>query len=819
MPHPRYLQTWIGFRRHGHYLQKHTWRKKRRHWAKSFFSWKLTRQDIADISWDEKGRARQGYEPYRQLGPFRWLWAWLRVYPTRPLQPGWSSQSDDLAERGESSNVIRASQHVEDASQSTVRRRWIRSAEQSEMSSYLQQITPAAFQQFLVERPDYETLASEGDPPCVVTSAAAEDRDDVEAATSVPPYRSRRASSLPVNFFRSPRYSFVLQQPGAGDMIPRTIGTIRDAQPSMLNTTFPAQAPSVTTSGCAIHAAEAEIYEETYPALTPDGPAEGRSEDAEAAQTQSLTGFHKISARFRGWSTSRRSMPDGQPTCQVQATGQANALCVNREHGPVDMTSEATNISSYRSFSWDISRRSTLDVPCLVPDNELMERWTLQDYEAESSLDDATAFRDGSQTTISIYCDAGYGQRTQPQGIDPPKLDLPHPVLVMPTFDSHDWRLTPELSNFHDLHQQATAKHGEDSVFGPHQCFPRRCIRRRHSVSIPTRDEARIEPHENGAYPRDELTVDAQWTNTTVLRAQRTSPMPATIPSNDGAHDRLDVPRKRAGSPKRVSSKGKESSESEDKYTIDNLPSSTELARRNGHLTNPFISNRPLTPLRCFSPAGQCEPGSTTTHLHRDSAAASHSAAEILRPFSPDITFAKRSSSVPPVTLTPPSSGITEWQLHRRHQSISREFSRPASAERARRRLRRVGKEGIGVLNMRTEEVTIRAENGAKQADPKIDMLGSTMDRGKQISHQLKSLTRGKDIDGDLRALDHQPSKTQALAQMDGAADTRNREHLHGLQTIVPSMPAELLEQGEGMQSNYSLGFDERELGPLMLEL
>ncbi|KAL9631414.1 MAG: hypothetical protein Q9164_005907, partial [Protoblastenia rupestris] len=653
-------------------------RKERRRRAKRIYWWRLKRQYVADVLWDGEGRAHQRHEYRQQIWPVPFVWTWLKSCPAGTSPPALSPQPDDRAERGESSSILQGSEHVEDVSQNTVRRRWISRVEASEMSSYLQYITPTAFQRFLLERAEYDTQVPQDGISSAGSSSNADARDDLEAATPVPPYRSRRASSLPMNFFRSPppRYSFVSQQPMPGNSLARTnrLGTVVPSNSS--NITYPALTPSAATHRQAIHTAEANNQEDTYPALTPDGPAEGKSDDDNAPPHQGSTGMRRLSKRLRSWSASRRSTPDPPLADQNPDGDRTDTHEETQEHDPGGPIVGTTANNASRTFSWDPSRRTTLDVPHRVRQSGLAERRTLQDYEAESMIDDATAFRDGSQTTASTYYNANHWHRDPPRSINQPTIDMPERALAMLNHGSKVWQHTPEESSFYYCCPSLTAELAEDQSSALDLDFPRRRIRRRHSIAIPVPHDVEMSLQDEEPLSQDERHDNDSRINLESSQAEITSPIPTIIPSNDGADDGLDIPRKRAASPKKSSSH--EQNESfiikDDTYTLANLPSSTSPTRRNVPFTNPFAPSKPYTPTNRFSATSQSGT-STIASLHRRGASVASTypfAAEILRPFSPDVPLAKRASSVP---LSTPhsqetSAGITEWQLYRRHQSI-----------------------------------------------------------------------------------------------------------------------------------------------------
>ena len=726
-PHPRYVQTWAGFRQHGNYLRRHTWRKKRKDWAKSFFWWKLTTQEIGDNLWDVDGSARERSEYHRQLGPLGWLSTWARSYPVRPLRPTKSACSNDLAERGQSSSVLQTTEQAGDVFQSTVRRRWITRAQESEMSAYLQQITSAAFQRFMAERAELDELAQGDDSWRAASGAAAGPCVDMEAAISTPLHRLRRASSLPTNFFSTPppRNRFITQLSNASNAVAGARGDINDARPNTPRVTFPEPAPFPVTNGQVLDAAEAAMQDATYPALTPDGSAEAKSEGDLKDRTQSLAGVYKFSARLRSRSNPKRPIPNHSSACQTHHIPEKDGHDNNQKHGPAPAIVQSMDDDPNRAFSWDLSRRSTLDVPHRIREMNRVESRTLQDYEAESSIDDATALLDGSQTTASIYCGVDNDHRGISQSVDQPKLDISKRALTMLKLDIHNWRIAPAMSKSYPHHASSVLEGDEEGIDDPYLRFPRRRIWRRHSVSTLRRDQLPIELDGDSPFPQSVVMENAQCSDMGISGPQRISPVPTSIPSNDGAYERLEIPRKRAASPKKAFSNGGEPSKSEEKYTLDSLPSSTEHGRRRSPFSNPFGPNKSPVPEQDDSIPIQYEASKAVSLGRRCTSIALPTPAEILRPFSPDIALQKRSSSVPPISLSPSSScsGVTEWQLHRRHQSIAREFSGSASAERARRRLRRVGRVDVGVIQKeRTEDVMDQAGNKRQQRGWKDDV-------------------------------------------------------------------------------------------------
>ncbi|KAL9104614.1 MAG: hypothetical protein Q9163_000479 [Psora crenata] len=625
--------------------------------------------------WNNNDSTYQNLKYHQQLGPIRWLLTWIRAYPGRQLRPEGLQHLDDLAERGENANVFRASEYTEDILQSTVRRRRIKRLEQPERSPTFQFLTQAAIQGFPLGEVEYERSTPQG------ASLSTQRR----RASSLPAYLTVSSSPPTVN----------TRLHGDSNALCQTIEDFGDAQPSRFNI--------AAFRGTLNYAAEAANLDAVCLALSPHGPMKGRSGDIDISSASSLITNHNISARLQGCSAPKRDMPDAPSKNELQGVAQANAPDENRNNSQAAAIIPI-NHEQYRTFSWDKSRRSTLDIPRSLAENKQAERRTLQEYETESTLDYAISSRDGSQTTASTYHDIDNWHRDPSQSFNQNILNIPLCALAMYKFGTHDWlHTTGTLASQHP-DPLATAIPDERSGCSTRQPLPRGRFGQRRSLSIPRREEVLIVPREDHPFLQDG-SGHSRWTGTNIYRTQRTSPMPARIPFTDGAHDRLDVPRKRAVSPKKEPNVDKEPLRSAENYTLNNLPSSAEFARRGGPFTNPFAPERAYSPAQLLPTAGQHEQCTAGNSHRRGTSLAFFSPAEILRPFSPDTPLVKRSSSVPAGPHTQSSPGITEWQLHRRQQSITREFSAPASAERARRRLRRVGNEGVGALKTKAGEV------------------------------------------------------------------------------------------------------------------
>lgn len=365
-------------------------------------------------------------------------------------------------------------------------------------------------------------------------------------------------------------------------------------------------------------------------------------------------------------------------------------------------TDPAISSLSKRPFSWDNTRRSTLDI-CRSADHQIEDRQSLQDYEAEGSVDGAGSYRDSSQSSMaSMYPDIGHHLNDLAAEVYRPLrgiISVP-PALSYTDETIHIGRSTkfPSLPSLFTTPQAV-----EDEIYAlsgstrpssqqGHLFWFTRLVQRRLSSpdlerGLDVYDEERLRvrlPHRKSmvefstaileSFPANTQTQDLEPSFRLVVRRK------PKIPNCDASKGPLLMPRKRLSQSK---FQHNDITSVFNHYSMDGRVSPTPPT----HYINPFA--KPLIPTDRLSTAESAQ----ASDLHRRGTS--------LDTFMPldqgnpgplAATLAKRSASVP---SSSPPPGLTEWQLQKKSQSIKREYTGASSAERYRRR---AGRLSLGTL-------------------------------------------------------------------------------------------------------------------------